>query len=222
LPYRRKCVNETEEMEKGVEGTRDRGADPSPKAQEEENQPRKRKSKREHEIEMLKTQLEEKKKQADESHDRFLRAQAELENYKKRVDREKSSLVKYGNEELIKAILPFIDNLERALDHPPAENPEGLLEGIKITHKQLLQVLEQFGLTRIAAEGEPFDPSKHEAMMQVESADHEPNTVVSELQRGYFLHDRLLRPAMVSVARAPGEKQEEGHRSQDEEESAES
>jgi molecular chaperone GrpE len=137
------------------------------------------------------------------------------------VDREKSSLVKYGNEELIKAILPVIDNLERALDHPMGENPDGLLEGIEITHKQLLQVLEKFGLTRIAPEGEPFDPSKHEAMMQVESTDHEPNTVVSEFQRGYFLNDRLLRPAMVSVARAPGEKQEEGHRNQDGEKSAE-
>jgi molecular chaperone GrpE len=221
LPCRRENVNEDEEMENGFEGTRDRGAGPSPKAQEEENQPRKRKSKREHEIEMLKTQLEEKTKQAEESYDRFLRAQAELENYKKRVDREKSSLVKYGNEELIKAILPVIDNLERALDHPTGENPDGLLEGIEITRKQLLQVLEKFGLTRIAPEGEPFDPSKHEAMMQVESTDHEPNTVVSEFQRGYFLNDRLLRPAMVSVARAPGEKQEEGHRSQDEEKSAE-
>jgi molecular chaperone GrpE len=209
-------VNEAEEMEKGGEGTRDTAAGPSPKARERENQPRRRKSKREREIEMLKTQLEEKTKQAEESYDRFLRAQAELENYKKRVDREKSSLVKYGNEELIKAILPVIDNLERALDHPTGENPDGLLEGIKITLKQLLQVLEQFGLTRIAAEGEPFDPSKHEAMMQVESADHEPNTVVSELQSGYLLNDRLLRPAMVSVAQTPAEKQEEGHRSQDE------
>ena len=201
-------MKKAEEKEIGVEENRDRDVDSSGEAQGKEKQAKKRKSKKEQEIEMLKSQVEEKEKQGEENYDRFLRAQAELENYKKRVEREKSSLIQYGNEELIKAILPVIDNLERALVHPPGENPDGLLEGIKITHNQLLQVLEKFGVTRIAAVGEPFDPSKHEAMMQVESADHEPNTVVSELQRGYFLKDRLLRPAMVSVARAPKQEEE--------------
>lgn len=193
---------------KKAEETRDSGAGPSTEVQGEEKQPRRRKSKREQEIEMLKAHVEEKAKLAEENYDRFLRAQAELENYKKRVEREKSTLVKYGNEEFIKAILPIIDNLERALDHTPGENPDGLMEGIKITLNQLLQVLEKFGVTPIASVGEPFDPSKHEAMMQVESTDHEPNTVVSELQKGYFLNDRLIRPAMVSVARRPKEGQE--------------
>jgi molecular chaperone GrpE len=193
---------------KKAEETRDSGTGPRTEAKEEGKQPRKRKSKREPELEMLKTQLEEKAKETKENYDRFLRVQAELENYKKRVEREKSNLVRYGNEELIKAILPVIDNLERALDHPQGENPDGLTEGIKITLNQLLQVLEKFGLTPIASVGEPFDPSRHEAMMQVESADHEPNTVVSELQKGYFLNDRLIRPAMVSVAQPPGQKEE--------------
>jgi molecular chaperone GrpE len=193
---------------KKAEETRDSGAGPSAEVQGEEKQPRRRKSKREQEIEMLKAHVEEKAKLAEENYDRFLRAQAELENYKKRVEREKSTLVKYGNEEFIKAILPIIDNLERALDHTPGENPDGLMEGIKITLNQLLQVLEKFGVTPIASVGEPFDPSKHEAMMQVESTDHEPNTVVSELQKGYFLNDRLIRPAMVSVARIPKEGKE--------------
>lgn len=193
---------------KKAEETRDSGAGPSTEVQGEEKQPRRRKSKREQEIEMLKAHVEEKAKLAEENYDRFLRAQAEIENYKKRVEREKSTLVKYGNEEFIKAILPIIDNLERALDHTPGENPDGLMEGIKITLNQLLQVLEKFGVTPIASVGEPFDPSKHEAMMQVESTDHEPNTVVSELQKGYFLNDRLIRPAMVSVARRPKEGQE--------------
>jgi molecular chaperone GrpE len=193
---------------KKAEETRDSGTGPRTEAKREGKQPRKRKSKREQELEMLKTQLEEKTKETNENYDRFLRVQAELENYKKRVEREKSSLVRYGNEELIKAILPVIDNLERALDHPQGENPDGLTEGIKITLNQLLQVLEKFGLTPIASVGEPFDPSRHEAMMQVESADHEPNTVVSELQKGYFLNDRLIRPAMVSVAQPPGQKEE--------------
>jgi molecular chaperone GrpE len=215
-------VKQAEETEKGIKEAGDSGAGPSTEAQGVEKKSKKRKSKGEQEIEMLKAQMEEQAKQAEENYDRLLRAQAELENYKKRVEREKSSLVKFGNEELIKAILPVVDNLERALDHPPGENLDRLLEGVKITYNQLFQVLEKFGLTPIAAVGEPFDPGKHEAMMQVESADHEPNTVVSELQKGYFLNDRLLRPAMVSVARAPGQEEEGNeHGSQDEEESAE-
>jgi molecular chaperone GrpE len=173
-------------------------------------QSRRRKSKREQEIEVLKAQLEEKTKGAEENYDRFLRAQADLENYKKRVEREKNNLVKYGNEDLIKAILPVIDNLERALNHSAEENLGGFLEGIRITIDQFHKVLEKFGVTPIPAVGEPFDPSKHEAMMQVESTDHEPNTIVSEHQRGYLLNDRLLRPAMVSVARSPREGEEGG------------
>ncbi len=199
---------------KKAEEARYSGAGPSTEVQGEEKQPRRRRSKREQEIEMLKAHVEEKTKLAEENYDRFLRAQAELENYKKRVEREKSSLIKYGNEEFIKAILPIIDNLERALDHTPGENPDGLTEGIQITLNQLLQVLEKFGVTPIASVGEPFDPSKHEAMMQVESTDHEPNAVVSELQKGYFLKDRLIRPAMVSVARRP-RHEEEGEGSSD-------
>ena len=195
---------------KKVEETRDNGTGQTGKTEGEGKQSRKRKSGREQEVEMLKAQLEGKAEETKENYDRFLRAQAELENYKKRVEREKSSLVKYGNEELIKAILPVIDNLERALDHPQGEDPDGFREGIKITLSQLLQVLEKFGVSPISATGEPFDPSKHEAMMQVESRDHKPNTIVSELQRGYLLNDRLLRPAMVSVARAPREGEEGG------------
>ncbi len=215
-------MNNAEEKEKGIEQAGDSEPGPTTEALEERH-PRKRKPKKEQEIGMLKAQLEEKTKQAEENYDRFLRAQAELENYKKRVEREKTSLVKYGNEELIKAILPVVDNMERALDQPPGENPDGLMEGIRITRDQLLQVLEKFGVTPIAAAGVPFDPSKHEAMMQVQSADHEPNVVVSEFQKGYFLNDRLLRPAMVSVAQSPRQP-EQGNdlSSQDEEESAES
>ncbi len=191
-----------------VEEKRNSGTGPPTEGQREESRSRKRRSKKQQEIEGLKAQLEEKTKAAEENYDRFLRAQAELENYKKRVEREKSNLVKYGNEELIKAILPVIDNLERALNHSAGEDSDGLKEGVKITLNQLLQVLEKFGVTPVPSVGEPFDPSKHEAMMRVESTDHEPNTVVTELQKGYFLNDRLLRPAMVSVAQPPRQKEE--------------
>ncbi|MFQ5840845.1 MAG: nucleotide exchange factor GrpE [Thermodesulfobacteriota bacterium] len=191
-----------------AEDRKDSGAGSLTKVQGEGKQPRRRKSRRDEEIEMLKAQVEEKAKLAGEHYDRFLRVQAELENYKKRVEREKSSLVKYGNEELIKEILPVIDNLERAINHPSGENSDGLKEGVKITLNQLLQVLEKFGVTPVPSVGEPFDPSKHEAMMQVESTDHEPNTVVTELQKGYFLNDRLIRPAMVSVAQPPRQEED--------------
>ncbi len=193
-----------------VEEKRNSGTGPPTEGQREESRSRKRRSKKQQEIEGLKAQLEEKTKAAEENYDLFLRAQAELENYKKRVEREKGNLVKYGNEELIKAILPVIDNLERALNHSAEENPGGFMEGIRITIDQFHKVLENFGVTPIPAVGEPFDPSKHEAMMQVDSTDHEPNTIVSELQRGYLLNDRLLRPAMVSVARSPREGEEGG------------
>jgi molecular chaperone GrpE len=204
---RRNYVNNAEETGGKIEGAKDSEAGAAPEGQIEERQPKKRKPRKEQEIETLKARLEEKTKQAEENYDRFLRAQAELENYKKRVEREKTSLVKYGNEELIKAVLPVLDNLERALDQAPGENPDGLMEGIRITRDQLLQVLEKFGVTLVEAVGVPFDPNKHEAMMQVESPDHEPSTVVSELQKGYFLNDRLLRPAMVSVAQPPREQE---------------
>lgn len=202
-------MNNAEETGDKIEGAKDSEAEEAPEGQIGERQPKKRKPRKEQEIETLKARLEEKTKQIEENFDRFLRAQAELENYKKRVEREKASLVKYGNEELIKAILPVVDNLERALGQAPEENPDGFMEGIRITRDQLLQVLEKFGVTPVEAVGVPFDPSKHEAVMQVESADHEPKTVVSELQKGYFLNDRLLRPAMVSVAQPP-RQQEQG------------
>lgn len=204
----RRCVKKGDETVK--RGGENRGEDVhrSSEVQGPVKEYKRRKSKKEQEVETLKSEVEAKTKLADENYDRFLRAQAELENYKKRVEKEKNGLVKYGNEELIRALLPVIDNLERALDHPAGENPDGIIEGIKITINQFHQVLEKFGVTRIAAVGKPFDPSKHEAMMQVESSEHEPNTVVSELQKGYFLNDRLLRPAMVSVARSPEEPQE--------------
>ena len=142
--------------------------------------------------------------------DKVLRAHAELENFKKRVTKEKSDLLKYANEEMAKEMLRTVDNLEMALDHAREDNQsESIKEGIEIILKQLLQSLERFGVKGFNAVGERFDPTKHEAVVQVESAEHEPDTVVAESQKGYFLRDRLLRPALVTVSKVPHVEEDE-------------
>ena len=118
--------------------------------------------------------------------------------------------MKYANEELAKEMLRTIDNLEMALDHAREDNQsESITEGIEIILKQLLQSLERFGVKGFNAVGERFDPTRHEAVIQVESAEHEPDTVVAESQKGYFLRDRLLRPALVTVSKLPHDEEDE-------------
>lgn len=134
--------------------------------------------------------------------DKYLRERADLENYRKRVQREKEEILKYGNEQIIMEILPSVDNLERAIDH--ANEESAIVEGVKITLSMLLGTLKKFGVTPVETEpGTPFNPEFHQAMGQVESADQEPNTVVSVFQKGYLINERLLRPAMVTVAVKP-------------------
>jgi len=156
-------------------------------------------------LEKLQVQLEEKTKEADGKTDQWLRLRAELENFKKRVQKEKSDLIKFGNENLLKAMLPTLDNLARAIDHGrSAKENSSLLEGVEITQKQLFSILEKFGVKPIQAVGEIFDPEKHEAISQQES-DQEPSRVIAEVEKGYFFHDRLLRPAKVIVSKAKAE-----------------
>jgi molecular chaperone GrpE len=151
----------------------------------------------------LEADLSKAKEEAKENYDRLLRAAAELENYKKRVAKEKSDLIRYGNEELLKALLPVIDNLERALEHATGKgNEEGIRGGVEMTLQQFLQILQRFGVTPIAAEGERFDPTRHEAVMEQASDVYAPGHVISELEKGYLLNDRLVRPAKVVVAKA--------------------
>jgi molecular chaperone GrpE len=158
--------------------------------------------KKEKEIEELKKKLEEKEKELKEHHDRLLRLAADFENFKKRTVREKEDWTKFANEDLIKAILPFIDNLERAVNHAEKAADTGvLIEGVRLTIQQLLQALNKFGLSCFQSVGKPFDPAVHEAMLVVETDEHEPNQVVEEFQKGYLLNNRLLRPATVSVSK---------------------
>jgi molecular chaperone GrpE len=170
----------------------------------EGNHQKNKKKKEDKEIEELKKKLEEKEKEAKENYDRLLRTAADFENYKKRAAREKEDWTKFANEDLIRAILPFIDNLERAVNHAQKIADTGVLvEGVQLTLQQLLQALNKFGLSSFESVGKPFDPTMHEAMLVVETDKHEPNQVVEEFQKGYLLNDRLLRPATVSVSKPP-------------------
>jgi molecular chaperone GrpE len=159
------------------------------------------------EIEELKKKLEEKEKEARENYDRFLRLAADLENYKKRAAREKEDYIKFANEDLMKTILPFVDNLERAVNHAEKVSDTGVMvEGVRLTVQQVLQALNKFGLSSFESVGKPFDPAMHEAMLVVETDQHEPNKVLEEFQKGYLFNDRLLRPATVSVSKPPAKE----------------
>jgi len=159
---------------------------------------------KEKEIAELKQKLEGKEKEIKEHHDRLLRLAADFENYKKRAAREKEDWTKFANEDVIRAILPFIDNLERAVNHAQKIADTGvLIEGVRLTIQQILQTLNRFGLASFQSVGKPFDPTVHQAMLVVETDQHEPNQVMEEFQKGYLLNDRLLRPATVSVSKPP-------------------
>jgi len=149
----------------------------------------------------LEAKLEKAEQQARDNHERFLRAAAELDNFRKRKEREVSDLRKYANQSLLRELLGVVDNLERALASS-GENgtPDGLVEGVDMTLKELLKIFDQFGVTPVESLEKPFDPTVHEAVMQEPSDTVPANTVIKELQKGYMLRDRLLRPAMVVVS----------------------
>ncbi|HEY7316841.1 MAG TPA: nucleotide exchange factor GrpE [Candidatus Binatia bacterium] len=156
------------------------------------------------ELASLREQLDLKKKEASENYDRYLRQVAELENFKKRANREKDEAIRFANEALVKDLLPVADNLERALAHAKdGGNGRPLIEGVEMVLKGFFDVLAKHGVVAISAVGQPFDPTKHEAMAHVESNASDPNTVLEEYHKGYLLRDRLIRPALVSVAKTP-------------------
>jgi molecular chaperone GrpE len=152
--------------------------------------------------EELKNLLAQKTKEAQENYDRFVRLAAELENIKKRQEREVAELRQFANENLLKELVPVLDNLERALEHGrQSEAPEALMEGLDLVNQDFLKVLGRFGVTPINSVGERFDPAYHHAVMEEEAPEVEDQTVLKELQKGYMLANRLLRPAMVVVSR---------------------
>jgi len=142
--------------------------------------------------------------EAQQKQELYLRAMAEMDNLRKRQQREKEDLTKFCNENILREILPVIDNLERAIEHAGEQaEVNGLLEGVEMTLNQFNSVLKKFGVETISAKGERFNPDHHQAMGQLETHEVEANHVVQELQKGYLLNNRLLRPAMVMVARTP-------------------
>ena len=145
------------------------------------------------------------RKQSDieELNNKYLRLYAEFDNYKKRVNKDKEELVKYGNESLMYELLPVIDNLELALKHATEEPIAGIVQGVEMTLKELQRTLEKFGLTKIDAKGKKFDPSIHHAMTQVEREDIEEKMVAEELRTGYIYRDKVLRPSLVAVSIKP-------------------
>jgi molecular chaperone GrpE len=133
--------------------------------------------------------------------DRYMRLAAEFENYKKRTQKDQDEYRKYSNERLLKELLPVVDNLQRALQHGrDSSNQGGVLQGIELTLKKALEILSRFGVTPIPSVGQPFDPAVHEAVAKVNGKGQKPNTIVEEFEKGYYLNDRVLRPAMVTVA----------------------
>jgi molecular chaperone GrpE len=137
---------------------------------------------------------------------------AEFDNYRKRVAREKEAVVAYGNERILLAILPFVDNLERAISQTNADTPaEALLSGVQMTYDQILGELRKFGLEQISAVGESFDPNRHEAIARVAWEGKPEGAVLAESRKGYLLNGRLLRPAQVTVAQGPPEAGAQEH-----------
>lgn len=143
----------------------------------------------------------------EELRDRYLRLGADFDNFRRRNLKEREDLHNYANENLIKELLGTVDNLERALQHArDAEGraePDTILEGVELTYRSLMQALEKFGVREVETEGAKFDPTVHEAIRQVPSAEHPPGTVVEVFQKGYLLKDRLLRAALVVVSSRP-------------------
>jgi molecular chaperone GrpE len=149
--------------------------------------------------------LEQKTREAAEANDKYLRVYADFDNYRKRMQRDINDFRKYANEQLALELLTVVDHMGLALKHSceAGETSQGLQQGVELVYKQLRDVLEKFGIKKFEAEGEAFDPAKHEALMQVEKDDVPANTVVQVFQDGYLYHDKVLRHAKVGVSRKP-------------------
>ena len=152
------------------------------------------------------TRVQDLERQLVEQKDRMLRAMAEADNVRRRAQRDAEDRVRYANEALLRELIPVLDNLDRALASARAAGgAESVMSGVELIQRELLRVLERAGVARYSAVGQPFDPTRHEAIARVVSVDAAPDTVVSETAPGYLLHGRVLRPAMVTVAAAPDE-----------------
>ncbi len=152
------------------------------------------------EVEKLKKLVEEERSRAEDYYDRMVRLQADFENFRRRTQKEKEEFYKYASEQLIIALLPVLDNFQRALEVKD-DDPRKVVEGVEMIYRQIEDVLQKEGLERIAAQGEQFDPTRHEAVMQEPAGENPDNTVTQEFRCGYCLKGKVVRPAMVKVAK---------------------
>jgi molecular chaperone GrpE len=162
---------------------------------------------RDEEIQRLREVLEAKTRELEAQQDRHLRAVAEFDNVRKRAAREREEYTRYANESLLRDLLPVLDNLDRALQAARSEPAGAVTTGVELIQRELLRVIEKFGLIPITSVGQPFDPERHEAVARVQRPDLPDMTVAAETARGYLLHGRVLRPALVTVAVAPEERE---------------
>jgi molecular chaperone GrpE len=149
-------------------------------------------------IQIIKDELEQAEQERDDFKDRYMRSMADLENLRKRFDRERSDLLKYGHEKVLSDLLPVLDSFDKALASDKSSG-ESYAEGVKLVHRQLFDVLEKHGLKTVEAVGRPFDPNVHQGIQRIET-DVGTEMVRDEFQKGYLLNERLIRPAVVSVA----------------------
>ena len=157
-------------------------------------------------IEQLERELEEARRSDEEHRNNWQRSAADFANYKRRTDEERATLGQFANAVLIGKLLSVLDDFDRALESVPAEQAhDPWVEGVQLVERKLRGVLESEGVTPIEAVGQPFDPNLHEAVVHEDTADHPDNEVIGELQRGYRLHDRVIRPSLVRVANNPKE-----------------
>jgi molecular chaperone GrpE len=151
----------------------------------------------------LQRQLDELREESEQNLANWQRSAADFANYKRRSEEERSALGEFSKAVLITKLLGVLDDFDRALESVPDEAHEGWVEGIRLVERKLRSVLESEGVTQIEALGQPFDPNLHEAVVHEETTEHPDNQVIAELQRGYRLRDRVIRPALVKVANNP-------------------
>jgi molecular chaperone GrpE len=165
---------------------------------------KKKNKKKDDQVEELRKEIEEKDGAIKDLQAKMLYLHAEFDNFKKLKAKERQETLKYGNEQLLQELIPVLDNLEMALEHAShTDDVKAIGEGVKLTVSQFLKVLEKSGVERIEALGKKFDPNLHEALYQEERDDVESETVVSEVQKGYVLNGRVVRPSRVSVSKKP-------------------
>ncbi len=161
-------------------------------------------------VEQLREELNNVLEEVKDYKDKYLRVLAEMDNQRKRVIREKEELERYANERLILSILPVVDNFERAINTDEnTNNVQEILDGVKLIFKQLKDVLGKEGVKPFESVGQKFDPYKHEALLAIESEEHEPSIILEEIEKGYLLGDKVIRPTKVTVSRQKEEKEDD-------------